>query len=165
MTVRALTRPEIESPAFWALLHEAAGVDADALRRIRDTELPALAVIGVVDGDVIAFAAYAVEPDRLVLEYIAVASDRRGVGLGARLVDAVRRARPDLPLIAETDDDAVDFYRALGFSVDAAPRDARWPDRRRYRCTLGSTADTKVGSETSTATRSAERRAEERTER
>lgn len=136
MIVRPLTRDEVEGSAFWTLLHEAAGVDDDALRGIRDAELPALDVIGVVDGDVIAFAAYAAAHDRLVLEYLAVDSDRRGAGLGARLVDAVRRARPALPLVAETDDDAVDFYRALGFAIGPAPRDARWPERRRYRCTL-----------------------------
>lgn len=145
MTVRPLTRAEIESGAFWTLLGEAAGADAVGLLRIRDEELPGLETIGVVDGEVIAFAAYA-EPARnggpvpagsLVLEYIAVAADRRGEGLGTRLVDAVRRARPGIPLVAETDDDAVDFYRALGFAVAPAPRDARWPDRERYRCTLG----------------------------
>ena len=54
--VHPLTRTEIESPAFWTLLHEAAGVADDALRHIRDTELPALEVIGVTDCDVVAFA-------------------------------------------------------------------------------------------------------------
>ncbi|ALJ21475.1 GNAT family N-acetyltransferase [Microbacterium sp. No. 7] len=135
MTLRPLTREEIESPAFWMLLHEAAGVDAGALRRIRDTELPELDVIGVVADEVVAFAASAATPQRIVLEYIAVDARHRGEGLGTRLVDAVRGARPGIPLVAETDDDAVDFYRALGFTVDAAPRDPRWPDRQRYRCT------------------------------
>ena len=75
--VHPLTRTEIESPAFWTLLHEAAGVDDDDLRHIRDTELPALEVIGVTDGDVVAFAAFAVTADELTLEYIAVDAGTR----------------------------------------------------------------------------------------
>lgn len=88
--VHPLTRTEIESPAFWTLLHEAAGVADDALRHIRDTELPALEVIGVTDGDVVAFAAFAVTADELTLEYIAVDAGTRGRGIGASLVDAIR---------------------------------------------------------------------------
>ncbi|SJN21123.1 hypothetical protein FM119_02595 [Mycetocola reblochoni REB411] len=72
-----------------------------------------------------------------MLEYIAVDGSRAGSGLGALLVAAVRALAPDLPLVAETDDDAVGFYRRLGFAVVALDEtDPRWPDRRRYRCTL-----------------------------
>jgi len=134
--VRPLTRAEIESPAFWTLLDEAAGVDDDDLRHIRDTELPALEVIGVTDGDVIAFAAFAITTDQLRLEYIAVDAGSRGRGIGACLVDTIRTAHLGLPLLAETDNDAVDFYRALGFTVEPRPPDRRWPGRPRYRCTL-----------------------------
>ena len=38
------------------------------------------------------------------------------------------------PVVAETDDDAVGFYRALDFDIGPAPSDPRWPGRRRYRC-------------------------------
>ena len=37
-------------------------------------------------------------------------------------------------VVAETDDDAVGFYRALDFDIGPAPSDPRWPGRRRYRC-------------------------------
>ncbi|NLI85833.1 MAG: GNAT family N-acetyltransferase [Propionibacterium sp.] len=138
--VRPLTRAEIESPAFWTLLHEAAGVADDALRHIRETELAALEVIGVTDGEVIAFAAFTVTADQLTLEYIAVDAGSRGRGIGACLVDTIRSAHPGLPLLAETDNDAVDFYRALGFTVEPRPTDPRWPGRPRYRCTLGASS-------------------------
>ena len=35
-----------------------------------------------------------------------------------------------------SDDDAIGFYRSLGFVDRSAPGDARWPDRRRYHCVL-----------------------------
>lgn len=140
-TIRPLTRDEIESDAFWPLLWEAAGVDADALMWIRDVELPKLHAIGAVDGDVVGFAAYEKLPDRLELHYLSVSEDARGAGLGTRLIDALCRTAPSSPLVAETDDDAVGFYRALDFTVTDAPRDARWPDRRRYRCERSPRAD------------------------
>ena len=136
--IRPLTRAEIVSPAVGPMLWEAATVDADALMHIRDVELPHLEVIGSADdaGDVVGFAAFARHRDHLELHYLAVSETARGAGLGSRLIDAVRAADPSLPLRAETDDDAVDFYRTLGFTVTGAPRDARWPARRRYRCEM-----------------------------
>ncbi len=137
-TVRPLTPDEIGSEAFLPLLWEAAGVDADALLWIRDAELPRLTVVGVVAGGILGFAAFGPDParGRTELHYIAVAHEARGTGLGSRLVDAARRADPTLPLFASTDDDAVEFYRRLGFAVSDAPRDPRWPTRQRYDCTI-----------------------------
>jgi GNAT superfamily N-acetyltransferase len=138
-TVRRLTAEEIDTDGFLALLGEAAGLDTDALIRIRDVELPTMTVVGTVDGSVLGFAAFGADThgeDRTELHYIAVAHEARGTGLGSRLVDAARRADTTRPLYASTDDDAVDFYRRLGFVVADAPRDPRWPTRQRYDCLL-----------------------------
>ncbi|WP_431802943.1 GNAT family N-acetyltransferase [Microbacterium sp. bgisy203] len=157
--IRPLAREEIESSGFWPLLWEAAGVDADALMWIRDVELPKLTVIGAVDGSptgdpaagpdhadtdpraALGFAAYEVHPSHIELRYIAVDDAARGRRIGTQLVDATRHADTTLPLLAETDDDAVGFYRALGFDVVPAPRDQRWPERQRYACTLPALGD------------------------
>lgn len=143
-TVRPLTADEIGTDGFLSLLGEAAGVDTDALIRIRDVELPTMTVVGTVDAGVVGFAAFGADAhgqDRIELHYIAVAHQARGTGLGSRLVDAARRTDPRRPLYASTDDDAVDFYRRLGFVVSDAPRDPRWPTRQRYDCLLGPVGD------------------------
>jgi GNAT superfamily N-acetyltransferase len=112
-------------------------VGDDELDRILRDELPALEVLGVErDGVVLAFAATASAPDSVTIEYIAVAQGERGRGLGGRLVHAIRARAARRPLRALTDDDAVDFYRRLGFAVAPSATDARWPDRRRYECIL-----------------------------
>ena len=77
-------------------------------------------------------AAYVCQSYGVVLEYIAVAPELRGDGIGRALVDAL--AGVSGQVVAETDDDAVGFYRALDFDIGPAPSDPRWPGRRRYRC-------------------------------
>jgi len=136
--IRDLTRPEIETPEFWRLLRLAAEVDEVGLLAIRDRELPRLTVVGALAGDVVVgFAAYAVEADGPVgLEYIATAESQRGRGLGTSLVRELRRRHPEADLRAQTDDDAIAFYRRIGFTDAPAPPDPRWPDRPRYDCVL-----------------------------
>ena len=131
--IERLTSAQLASESFLALLREAVEVPRDALLVIRDDELAVLEVAGVVDDDVVAFAAWNAESNPQVLEYIAVDSAHRGLGLGSALIARIRASGP---LLAETDDDAVDFYRRLGFTVTPIERDERWPDRQRYRCLI-----------------------------
>jgi len=77
-------------------------------------------------------AAYVSRPDGVVLEYIAVAPELRGGGVGRVLVDALAGGAE--PVIAETDDDAVGFPRALAVYPAPAPPAPRGRGRRRYRC-------------------------------
>lgn len=136
LTVRALSRREQDTADFWRLLWYAVEVDQDALRRIHDVVLPALEVIGHVDQVVRSFVAFRPEASRVVIEYIAVDEARRGAGLGTELLTAVADLHARRPLVAQTDDDAIGFYRALGFRNVLAPTDPRWPERRRYDCVL-----------------------------
>jgi N-acetylglutamate synthase-like GNAT family acetyltransferase len=66
---------------------------------------------------------------------IAVSPMWRKRGLGRALVDALAERAGAVRVVAETDDDAVGFYRACGFAVsEAAPKF----ERARYRCVRGS---------------------------
>ena len=114
-------------------MREAAGLPDAELRRIIAEELVLMEVVGTGPRGVpTSVAAYVSRPDGVVLEYIAVAPGLRGDGIGRALVDAL--ASVSGQVVAETDDDAVGFYRALDFDIDPAPSDPRWPARRRYRC-------------------------------
>lgn len=136
LTICALSTQEQDTADFWRLLWFAVEVDQGALRHIHDVELPALEVIGHVDQMVRSFVAFRQEPGRVVIEYIAVDHEQRGSGLGTELLTAVGDWHPQQPLVAQTDDDAIGFYRALGFRTALAPVDPRWPERRRYDCVL-----------------------------
>ena len=70
------------------------------------------------------------------LEGIAVRREFRRRGVGRALIRAVWKAEALSGLAAETDDDAVGFYRRCGFAVEPFTR--RFPDGTavRYRCLL-----------------------------
>ena len=132
-TVRRLVGEDLASEQMLALMREAAGLPVVELRRIIAEELALMEVVGTgPQGAPTSVAAYVSRPDGVVLEYIAVAPELRGGGVGRVLVDALAGGAE--PVIAETDDDAVGFYRALDFDIGLAPSDPRWPGRRRYRC-------------------------------
>ena len=124
---------DLASEQMLALLREAAGLPDAELRRILVEELAVMEVVGTgPQGAPTSMAAYVSQPYGVVLEYIAVAPESRGDGIGRALVDAL--ASVSGRVVAETDNDAVGFYRALDFDVSPAPSDPRWPGRRRYRC-------------------------------
>jgi Ser/Thr protein kinase RdoA (MazF antagonist)/GNAT superfamily N-acetyltransferase len=74
------------------------------------------------------------DSETIGIRSIAVAPEWRGQGLGRMLLGALTERFGTHRIVAETDDDAVDFYRRCGFTVeDAAPKFGR----PRYWCTHG----------------------------
>lgn len=119
---------EVDGRACGAVAaHPEVGGDSDA--PAGDASEPPGASSGAagVDGDPYR------EPLVTIIDAIAVAPAVRGRGVGRALVDALRAADPDAALLAETDDDAVGFYRAAGFV--AVSLGERYPGVVRYRCT------------------------------
>jgi ribosomal protein S18 acetylase RimI-like enzyme len=136
--IRELTADEIASVEFTHLLWLAVEVDNDELDRIKRDELGPLTIIGVVDNEiVVAFAAFEGVGDPVVVEYIAVDERAQRSGFGRALVGAIHEGTRGRSVYAETDDDAVDFYRRVGFTITAKTvTDPRWPERQRYDCLL-----------------------------
>ena len=132
-TIRRLVGEDLASEQMLVLMREAAGLSDAELHRILVEELAVMEVVGTGPlGAPTSVAAYVSQSYGVVLEYIAVAPGLRGDGIGRALVDAL--AGVSEQVVAETDDDAVGFYRALDFDIGPAPSDPRWPGRRRYRC-------------------------------
>lgn len=137
--IRELTTVEVASAEFAELLRLAVEVDTAALDSITRNELPLLTILGIVESDrVVAFVAFDADHEPVTIEYIAVDERVRDHGWGRSLVASVRTRAGGRPVYAQTDDDAVDFYRKLGFTISDGLPDPRWPDRRRYDCLLAS---------------------------
>lgn len=73
-------------------------------------------------------------PDRAVVQHIAVVPQERGRGIGRALLSQAAAALAVRHLTAETDADAVGFYRRCGFAV--ASLGEVYPGVERFRCTL-----------------------------
>lgn len=66
------------------------------------------------------------------IESLAVHPERRYQGLASKLLKAIMAIEPIQGLIAETDDDAVGFYRKFGFAIEDLGM--KYPGIRRYCC-------------------------------
>jgi ribosomal protein S18 acetylase RimI-like enzyme len=66
---------------------------------------------------------------------IGVDPEKRGRRIGTKLVNHVRKANPGIVIKAETDENAVGFYRKLGFRVEAMH--AMDEKCARFECSLG----------------------------
>ncbi len=71
---------------------------------------------------------------RCIITHIAVHPEWRGVGIGRRLIAFVRDDLRFGQLEAETDDDAVGFYRSCGFEIE--PLGEKYPGVQRYKCVV-----------------------------
>jgi GNAT superfamily N-acetyltransferase len=108
-TYRELLRPETID---W-FLERAYSEDRVALRIERNETW-----VAELDHAVAAFAESAIEPDRVTLVAIYADPERRGLGLGTALLDAITRAHPGLPVAADVLTGNVageTFYIARGF--------------------------------------------------
>lgn len=85
------------------------------------------------DSVIVGVAGVARDHDTAAITHIAVARPCQRQGYGRQIFEALRDTQPNVrQWIAETDDDAVEFYRRLGFEILAAPR--QYVHTRRYQC-------------------------------
>ena len=68
----------------------------------------------------------------LEITHVAVREDFRRQGVARALISAVSRRHADFEPVAETDDETVGFYRAIGFRTEALPREIN--RAQRWRC-------------------------------
>ncbi|MFH5227448.1 GNAT family N-acetyltransferase [Antrihabitans spumae] len=109
----------VDSADVSALLHLAVGGEsarlAAALEQYRSGRT---SLVGAtVDGALVGIAGFRIVDNDIVLVHIATRQTERRRGIGTALVDYVRSVEPTLPIVAETDQEGVAFYRANGFTV------------------------------------------------
>lgn len=87
------------------------------------------------DGDLVGLIGLrVVSSDAAVIGHLVVRRDRRRRGFGRQLVAAASRMYPSATITAETDRDAVEFYRRLGFGIESLGE--RYPGVERFNCKL-----------------------------
>jgi ribosomal protein S18 acetylase RimI-like enzyme len=87
-----------------------------------------------------------IEPEHATIHQIAVQPQARSQGVGREMVRWLVETAGMTRVVAETDNDAVGFYRRLGFSV-VSLGDERYPGTERFECRL----DAGAGADLSTS--------------
>ena len=129
----------VDEPGIAELLTFAVGEDADridqAVRRYRDDSSMTL-LVAKTGNDVVAALGYTVTHDRVTVLHIATAPHVRRTGIATALLTELRRQTPPgRPVVAETDADAVGFYRSNGFTVISLGE--KYPGVERFRIIRG----------------------------
>ena len=84
-----------------------------------------VSVIGILGID------YSASPHGIIT-HLAVQPDLRMKGIGKNLINHVTKTLGLTSIVLETDQDAVEFYRACGFEIREI--ESRWPGVNRFRC-------------------------------
>lgn len=72
------------------------------------------------------------EEGTVVIRHLAVKPECRGAGFGRGLIlELIQKLEPTT-LIAETDEEAVEFYRSIGFIIESLGE--KYPGVERFRC-------------------------------
>ena len=126
-----------DDAAIVELLAAAVGGDSGRLEAVADRyqhDPNVRLLVARLDGRSVGVAGYVVGESMVTVLHIATAPSLRRNGIGAQLLDAVGEATGyRLPLVAETDQASVGFYRSTGFAV--ASLGERYPGVERFTVT------------------------------
>ncbi|GIP27458.1 N-acetyltransferase [Paenibacillus sp. J23TS9] len=88
---------------------------------------------GYEDGELlVGLTGYEKAGSDLILHHIAVIPENRGLGYGRGMILEIMTKEKPEKVIAETDEESVDFYRNLGFVVNSLGE--QYPGVERFRC-------------------------------
>lgn len=73
-------------------------------------------------------------PKRCEIKHIAVSSNCRGIGIGSKMISFILEKYSVSFMSAETDKDAVNFYRKYGFKITSLGE--KYPGVERFQCIL-----------------------------
>lgn len=129
-------KPRLGEPEIIELLEYSMFPDPDrvemALNRYR-TE-PSYEIYGIEeDGRVVGLAGFTLQEDgQLYLRHIAVHPEHRREGYGRGLILELIELKRPREIVAETDEEAVDFYRNVRFDIVSLGEP--YPGVERFRC-------------------------------
>lgn len=86
------------------------------------------------EGQLVGIVGYRIEEsDRMILRHIAVLPEVRGAGFGRGMIMELLHQFNPVSIEAETDEEAVEFYRSIGFRIESIGE--KTPGTERFLCT------------------------------
>jgi ribosomal protein S18 acetylase RimI-like enzyme len=129
-------RTQAADEELWNLLARSVGSPTPskiaAVRRTYETETGRGLLGAAADDKCVGCLGYHFHDGTLEVTHIAVATQHERMGVGRALVEAASTTFPYCEILAETDNDAVGFYRSLDFETVLSPK--RPNHSERWRC-------------------------------
>lgn len=120
-------------PAIRKLVAVSHGTTESASRVLEHYRSGAWTLLGYeLDGAVVACIGFEGDGDRIVIRSLSVDAGHRRRGLARNLIVEIAARFPQAALVAETDADAVEFYKGCGFTVQSLGE--KYPGVERFRC-------------------------------
>lgn len=133
----------VDEPGVADLLAYAVGANGsrheETLRSYREDPTISL-LVATVDKEPVGVLGYRSTDTTITVLHIAIAPERRRTGVGSRLLGALHTEAHQLPVVAETDSDAVAFYAANNFTITSLGE--KYPGVERFRVSLPAAAVT-----------------------
>ncbi len=128
----------VDEPGIPELLSFAVGDEKDrlnhAVQRYREEPVRRL-LVAVAEQRPIGILGYQLTDAEATVLHVATAPNVRGTGIGTSLLKGLQRRIPaGVSIVAETDAEAVGFYRSNGFSATSLGE--KYPGVTRFRATL-----------------------------
>ncbi|WP_274361900.1 GNAT family N-acetyltransferase [Paenibacillus thermotolerans] len=100
-----------------------------------DSALELYGIAGEDEEDIVGIIGIRInDGNRMTIEHIAVLPDCRGMDYGRGLIlEAIDLKKPS-EVTAETDEEAVNFYRSIGFTIESLGE--KYPGVERFLCTF-----------------------------
>ncbi len=127
---------KIEEPEIKELLNLCIFPDPDNLKRVIETYKTSskLHLYGLVsENEVVGLIGYRhTDKEAIEITHLSVRPDCRGAGFGRGLILELLSKENPKEIIAETDDETLDFYRHIGFEIRSLGE--KYPGVERYIC-------------------------------
>ncbi len=86
------------------------------------------------EGQIVGIVGFRTESnERMTLRHIAVQPEARGAGFGRGMILELLHQFNPVSIEAETDEESVEFYRSIGFTIESIGE--KTPGTERFRCT------------------------------
>lgn len=129
-------KDRLEQRQIYELLELSVFPDPDRVVEVLDAykQNPKWHLLGFEDdGEIIGIIGYETDSNRVAtIRHIAVHPDERGKGYGRGMVLHLLTAADPERIEAETDEEGVNFYRSIGFTVQSLGE--KYPGTERFRC-------------------------------
>ncbi|KIL34895.1 GNAT family acetyltransferase [Cohnella kolymensis] len=105
----------------------------EAMKEYKDR--PDLEIMGYyADKNLIGLVGFRIDSENVLeLRHIAVLPEEQGLGYGRGMILEMLHLKNPQAIVAETDEETVDFYRSIGFTIESLGE--QYPGVERFKCT------------------------------